>query len=172
MKNTPKSLIIHHEAPPSIVTGDRFNAVDQYHKDLGWGGIGYHYFIEKSGLVKQGRKDDEEGAHTIGQNTSSLGICLAGNFDLELPTPQQIKSLRMLCQEKMQQYGIPLEKVYPHRKFAKKSCYGAKLSDQWIRDVIGVVPTAPIAPTEPTIPIPPESKEEIKKQIINLVNKL
>lgn len=156
-----KYIIVHHEAPPTIVNGDRFNIVDQYHKSLGWKGIGYQWFIEKSGQKKQGRKEGETGAHTIGHNDDSIGICLAGNFDLELPTENQIKSLISLVKEKMTQYGIPIEKVVPHRFYATyslakqgvqapntskwatwdntqpyKSCWGSKLPDSWIKDLL------------------------------------
>lgn len=156
--NTPKYLVIHHECPPVIVQGDRFNIVDQYHKSLGWNKIGYQYFIEKSGEVKQGRLDNEIGAHTKGHNTDSLGICLAGNFDLEMPTDNQIKSLQTLITTKMAQYSISSDKVVPHRYFATyslakegtpspntskwktwdntqpyKSCFGSKLDDNWLK---------------------------------------
>lgn len=176
-------IIIHHEAPPIIVSGDRFNIVDQYHKSLGWKGIGYNWFIEKSGQVKQGRLETETGAHTKGHNDDSIGICLAGNFDLEMPTANQIKSLITLLNQKMTQYGIPLSKVVPHRYFATyslaqegtpapntspwktwdntqpyKSCCGKLLNDSWI----GILINATIEPT----------KEEIKTQIINLLGKL
>src|ERR1700755_3361313 len=109
--NTPKWLVVHHEAPPQIVSGDRFNIVDAYHRSLGWNGIGYQYFIEKSGQVKQGRQDNADGAHTKGHNQDSLGICLAGNFDLEMPTQAQVSSLTALCKQKMAQYAIPIAKV-------------------------------------------------------------
>lgn len=160
--NTPKYLVIHHEAPPKIVNGERFNIVDQYHRSLGWAKIGYHYFIEKTGAVKQGRLDNESGAHTKSHNEDSLGICLAGNFDLEMPTSNQLTALKNLCKAKMAQYSIPLEKVVPHRYFATyslakegnpgpnktsyktwdntqpyKSCFGSKLTDQWIKDLLG-----------------------------------
>lgn len=135
--NKPKYIIVHHECPPQIVNGDRFDIVDNYHKSLGWGGIGYHYFIEKSGIVKRGRADNEEGCHTVGKNTESLGICLAGNFDLEMPSGGQIKALGSLITQKKQEYGILPENIVPHRKFANyKSCYGKLLGDNWARNLI------------------------------------
>ena len=147
-------------APPVIITGNRFNIVDQYHKSLGWGSIGYHYFIEVNGELKQGRQDNEEGAHTIGRNNQSLGICLANNFDLTMPTEAQITTLKKLLIEKTKQYNIPASNIVPHRFFATqtlqgkpfikndteyatwdgckpyKSCYGSKLSDNWARNLI------------------------------------
>lgn len=137
--NKPTKLIIHHTGgtnadPLADTSHHTFKDVDSYHKSLGWGGCGYHYFIEKDGKVTQGRKDSEEGAHTIGQNTSSLGICLAGNFDLTLPTQAQEDALRDLLKQKTKEHNI--SQILPHRAFAKKSCYGKKLSDTWASDLV------------------------------------
>lgn len=120
---------------------------------LGWY-VGYTYFIEKNGTVTQTRKDGEEGAHTVGYNKNSIGICLAGNFDATLPTQAQIDSLKKLVKEKKALYNIDIKNIVPHRKFAQKTCYGNRLSDDWIQKLI--------AP----------SKEEIKKQIRDLLDLL
>ena len=102
--------------------------------------VGYHYYISKDGTVKQARADTDEGAHCVGYNTSSIGICLAGNFDATLPTQAQTVSLKNLLKLKSDQYSIPLDKIVPHRKFANKTCYGKKLSDTWASDLIKTQP--------------------------------
>lgn len=139
--NNPKYIIVHHEAPPVVVGGKRFNIVDNYHKAinfpksrLGWY-VGYTFFIEKDGEIIRARQDDETGAHTVGYNDKSIGICLAGNFDIELPTKQQEISLGKLLAENAGKFKIPLENIVPHRKFAIKSCYGRKLPDNWAQRV-------------------------------------
>jgi len=139
--NEPKYLIVHHTGgtdldPLADTSQHTFEIVDAYHKSLGWGKIGYHYFIDKAGNLTQGRKDGEEGAHTIGYNTQSLGICLAGNFDVTLPTQQQINTLTKLLNDKVKQYSIPVEKIVPHRCFSSKTCYGKLLADDWARKLI------------------------------------
>lgn len=40
--------------------------------------IGYHYIIDRAGLVMTGRHVDEIGAHAKGYNQKSVGICLVG----------------------------------------------------------------------------------------------
>lgn len=40
--------------------------------------IGYHYVIDRMGLVMTGRHVDEVGAHAVGFNQKSIGICLVG----------------------------------------------------------------------------------------------
>lgn len=143
--NVPKYIIIHHTggtdanplAPSSTFT---FAQCDKLHKQrfdfissIGYY-VGYQYYIDNQGTVRQARADNEEGAHTIGKNNSSIGICLAGNFDIETPTASQVLALRNLVQKKMAMYNIPIENVVPHRKFAQKSCYGKLLSDTWAQE--------------------------------------
>lgn len=139
--NIPKYLIVHHtggtDANPLADTSEHtFQIVDDYHRSLGWGGIGYHYFIAKNGTLTQGRLDKVEGAHTIGYNLKSLGICLAGNFDLTLPTKAQEATLVKLLNDKIKEYAIPVENIVPHRFASPKTCYGKLLADDWARSLI------------------------------------
>lgn len=139
----PEFIIVHHTGgtdlnPRADTSGQTYEIVDNYHKSLGWGKIGYHYFIDKTGLLTQGRYDNQEGAHTIGYNTKSLGICLAGNFDVTLPTEAQIQTLTKLLNNKCQQYDIPLKNIVPHRFAANKTCYGKLLSDDFARKLVTV----------------------------------
>lgn len=163
--NKPQYLIIHHvggsDANPLADTSHHtFEIVDAYHKSLGWGGIGYHYFIDKAGKVTQGRKDDAEGAHTKGYNSKSLGICLAGNFDATLPTKEQETALKALLLAKMSQYGLTADKIVPHRKFAVKTCFGRKLSDTWAADL-----TKAPAPQPAPQPSNDAIRDEIRKHL-------
>ena len=68
------------------------------------------------------------GAHTKGQNDSSIGICFIGNFDHDEVHPKQwnlgIKLVRLL----MVQYHIPAKEIYGHKNFAQKSCPGEKFN--------------------------------------------
>lgn len=149
--NEPKYLIIHHtggsDAFPLLDTSNQsFEDVNAYHRtapnvwlgyysSLGYA-IGYHYFIDKKGKLTQGRLDTDEGAHTIGYNKQSLGICLAGNFDTTMPTKEQIEALKTLLSMKKAQYGISIDNIVPHRKFAQKTCYGRLLGDSWVLDIL------------------------------------
>jgi len=136
--NKPMFLIIHHTAGSGAPANITFEAVDRFHRQQGWDMIGYHYFIAWDGTLTRGRHDLQPGAHTKenGLNYMSLGICLAGNFDVYLPSPAQVRTLRHLLKAKMAEYSIPATSIYPHRKFTDtKSCYGARLSDFWAYSV-------------------------------------
>jgi len=127
--NVPKNIIVHHTAVSREKNSNQFEATDNYHKSKGWGKIGYQYLIEPDGTVKQGRADNELGAHTSQKNMNylSLGICLTGDFDIEEPTKEQCIALQELIRRKQTEYTILDANVVPHRHYAPKSCWGNKL---------------------------------------------
>ena len=140
MNNQPDKIIVHHTADDSW--GKQTAKVNEYHKtkgytlsSLGFYG-GYHILIEKDGTIFRYRQDEEEGCHTTGQNTKSMGIAMAGNFSVEWPTQEQEDSLCKQLQEWMSRWNITKEEIYPHRRFAATECPGLKLSDDWSRDLL------------------------------------
>ena len=147
--NKPEYIIVHMSGgtdanPLADTSNHTMEMVNAWHKAKGWDGIGYNWFIEKDGKLVKGRDENKVGAHTIGYNDKSIGICLAGNFDATLPTAEQTETLKKLLIEKTAQYNIPKEKIVPHRTFASKTCYGRKLSDTWARDLITITPKSVI----------------------------
>lgn len=97
---------------------------------------GYHIFIEPDGTEYRYREDNEEGCHTKGHNDVSLGVVLAGNFDIEHPTDAQIKTLKARLRKWVDKYDIKLEDIDPHRAVAQKTCYGSLLPDQWAENFL------------------------------------
>ena len=146
MINKPEYLIIHHsggtDANPLQDSSNYTVAMcNNDHKRFGMLSslgyyVGYHYIIEKNGKVTQCRADNEDGAHTIGYNSKSIGIMLCGNFDATLPTAAQEEALKTLMLLLIGKHSIALENIVPHRKFANKTCFGKKLSDTWARDLL------------------------------------
>jgi len=140
--NKPQNIIVHHTLTARDTT--TFESVNAYHKktfnfisSLGFY-IGYHYFITADGKVTRGRADTDIGAHTKEQsmNYKSIGICLAGNFDGEYPSDAQIVNLKSLLHDLAARYNIGADRIVPHRKYAPKSCYGSRLSDDWARRLV------------------------------------
>lgn len=137
--NIPKYIIVHHSA--AITPNPQVSDINEWHKirnfpisSLGYY-VGYHYVIEKNGDLIQTRLDAEEGAHTIGQNTTSIGICLVGDFDVELPTDEQTATLGHLLLVLCDTYQLSMLRIQPHRQFANKSCYGKQLDSAWAQRV-------------------------------------
>jgi len=46
----------------------------------GWSDIGYHYVVERNGIIREGRPLEEVGAHVKGHNEGNIGICLIGGM--------------------------------------------------------------------------------------------
>lgn len=130
-------LIVHHtggtDANPLLDTSHHtFAIIKAGHLAQGWIDIGYNWVIEKSGKIVQGRDEKIDGAHTLGYNSKSISVCLPGNFDATLPTKEQEEAFKIFYRDLIKRYpNITPDKVYPHRKFANKSCYGKKLADDW-----------------------------------------
>lgn len=129
-----KYIIIHHSAVSRSKNPNQFTAINNYHKSKGWGMIGYHYLIEPNGSIKTGRAKNQIGAHCIGRNHDSLGICLTGNFDIEKPMTEQELSLRFMLVHLLKEYKNAQIKY--HRDFANKTCPGKLISDNWAKNLI------------------------------------
>ena len=111
-----KLIIVHHRAGDGDI-----ESIHQYHKKRGWAGIGYHFYIMKDGSVHKGRDIQQIGAHCKGCNTSSIGICLEGNFKHEQPTGAQLNSLSELCLSL--KHDIPtIKRVLNHNDLYKTEC--------------------------------------------------
>lgn len=125
---TPEYIFVHHTAVSYEKNPDQWQATDNYHRGKGWGGGGYNYEISKVGGVHQFREDGSPTAAQYQQNMNdgrAISICLDGNFDIEVPTDEQCRALYELITEKMNEFDIPRQNVFPHRHVAKyKSCWG------------------------------------------------
>ena len=49
-----------------------------WHLERGFSDIGYHYVIRRNGEIEVGRPWQQQGAHAMGANRDSLGVCLVG----------------------------------------------------------------------------------------------
>ena len=116
-------LILHHFAS----NGTPY-AVAKYHirpDKNNFPGIGYHFVIAKDGTIYQTNYLHTISYHVAGQNTSSVGIALEGNFEIEPHIQIQIDSLNELIPYLRSHFTQPLE-VYQHSDFANKP-YDANL---------------------------------------------
>jgi N-acetylmuramoyl-L-alanine amidase len=117
-------IILHCSATKE---GRQFTAkdIDQWHKQIGWKCIGYHYVILLDGTVQPGRPESEIGAHTVGQNSNSIGICYIGGLDADgkakdTRTDQQKEALHNLVSDLLKKYQGST--VHGHNEFANKAC--------------------------------------------------
>lgn len=115
-KTTIEHLIIHHSGFDAQDIGGYADVRMIYlvHTQVnGWNDIGYNYLIAPDGTIFQGRdgrgiveRDYVLGAHTCGVNEHTLGICLLGDFEVEIPETAALESLRNLLVWQTEKHGI------------------------------------------------------------------
>lgn len=137
-----EKITVHHEGAGTPNTHLRMEDVAsdlrdirKYHlKAMNAGDIGYHYIVDRAGRIWQGRSVRFRGAHAGGSaNRANLGIMLLGNFDIQIPSDRQIKTLEAFLKLKMRQYRVPSYRLYTHRELKPTRCPGKYLHSQVLR---------------------------------------
>ncbi len=120
--NATKCIVLHHS---EVLSRHSVKDVHTWHKNKGWAGIGYHYFITKDGEIHTGRPRDTWGAHAYGHNGESVGVCFEGDFNKEDPRAKQLEASVLLLAILSLAYGnIP---IFPHRELTTgKNCPGKR----------------------------------------------
>ena len=120
-------IVIHHVGVPDGDTSAA--AIHRAHLANGWAGIGYHYVIRKNGVIERGRPLAVVGAHAYGENYHTVGINVTGNFDKEVPTDAQMKSLTELVTALCRIYHIDPgpATIVGHRDVNSTDCPGKNL---------------------------------------------
>jgi N-acetylmuramoyl-L-alanine amidase len=91
-------------------------------------------------VIQKGRSENVPGAHTIGMNQSSLGICVVGNYDLAGPSEAVLNRLADLCALKCKEYKLKPEDIETHHKYASyKTCPGSKFPMQKLRQMVAQI---------------------------------
>lgn len=116
--NNPKMVILH-QADASKCS---INDIHQWHLNRGWSGCGYHFFVRKDGTIYKGRDEKAVGAHCLGYNAVSIGICAEGNFNNETMGEAQYNSLLELIRSICSKYGI--NRICGHRELNPTDCPG------------------------------------------------
>lgn len=145
--------------PTKIITHTAVSAKHHTAADVGlwhyqrWGGYspstllpgndvrrycGYHIVINWDGTWEQVRNFTDEGIHCKGQNFSSIGVVFMGDGDKHKPSIAQQNAWRNEVWPFILSYypEILTQQIYPHRKYANKSCHGKLLSDTYYSDLL------------------------------------
>lgn len=128
-------LAVHCAAtPPNMDIGVK--EITLWHRARGFSTIGYHYVIRRSGAIEKGRPDDVPGAHVLGYNHLSLGVCMVGGIDAHGNpqnnfTPDQFSALAALLKRLKASY--PNAIVQGHRDFpgVTKACPSFDVKPWW-----------------------------------------
>ena len=137
-------ITVHHTTEPTSTIGGAdvasasrvLRKTQSYHMTAPerlYGDIGYHYLIDPSGRIYEGRSLAWQGAHAYKQNNvANIGICLLGHFDRERPSPRALESLEELIESLRERYSIPRYRVYGHQEMRATACPGARLMS-WVK---------------------------------------
>jgi hypothetical protein len=144
LKTVLKNIVIHHSAFPGNFG---IKNIQKYQQANGFNDIAYHFVIGKDGNIFEGRSINILGAHageTVEANKladsikmnmvkkniaeaykldpdyGSIGVCLDGDFEKELPTEAQIQSLKKLLLFLMQEFNIDKNNIMLHNEVKQR----------------------------------------------------
>ena len=118
-------IIVHCAATPE---GKNFKAadIDRWHRERKMKCIGYHYVVDLDGTVEPGRPESEIGAHCLGHNQNSIGVCYVGGLAADGRTPEDTRTAAqkgaLLALLKKLRTKYPKASIHGHRDFAAKAC--------------------------------------------------
>jgi hypothetical protein len=113
--------------------------IRRWHRDKGWLDVGYHAVIRRDGTVEPGRAVDVRGAHCLGYNDKSIGICLVGGL-AEDADPESQEAVDNFTPEQMSALNVwvtvinfirfPNAKIVGHRDLdPSRECPGFEVSE-------------------------------------------
>lgn len=124
-----RAAVVHHTAGSNDYTPQDsagiIRSIYEYHaRTLGWCDIAYNAMVDKYGQVFEGRAGGMsravQGAHTGGFNSDTWGVAMLGDFNVEPPTPIQLRTTGRLLG-----WRLGLDRVDPHGSVALTSAGGS-----------------------------------------------
>lgn len=127
-------IIIHCSATrPKVDVGAK--EIKQWHTQpepygRGWRDIGYHYIIRLDGTIERGRPISRAGAHCVGHNAHSIGICYVGGLDdsgepADTRTPAQKSALTKLIYNLITVYRCDVHSHHDYNSSKPCPCFDA-----------------------------------------------
>lgn len=116
------------------------NDLEVCHRHRGFNGAGYHFYIRKNGDIKNTRPLEKPGAHALGYNAHSIGICYEGGLDVryrpaDTRTEWQKHSLRVLIRTLLMDY--PGCRVCGHRDLSPDRNGDGRISpEEWVKECL------------------------------------
>jgi N-acetylmuramoyl-L-alanine amidase len=124
------------------------NLISKWHEERGFKTIGYHYVIcngillpngkyekDLDGKLEEGRPLDMPGAHTLGYNRNSIGVCLIGRTTFTLNQLKCLLSLIVMLRSTFPE--IAVKRVQGHNELtSKKTC--PNFDVRYIRELLKI----------------------------------
>ena len=100
--------------------------IDRWHRERGFNGCGYHFYIKLSGQLQVGRDIEKAGAHCKGHNSNTVGVCFEGGLMEDMKTPwSKPTDNQMVTWGRLHDYfnrNIGVVKVSGHYQYSTKTC--------------------------------------------------
>jgi N-acetyl-anhydromuramyl-L-alanine amidase AmpD len=133
MRTKTDYIVIHCAATPAKMDIGA-KEISEWHKARGFSEIGYHFVIRRDGSRETGRNINAVGAHVVGYNHKSVGICLVGGMDRDNKKPEnnftkeQFATLNLTLKELHDEF--PRAVIVGHRDLdAGKACPSFSVSE-------------------------------------------
>lgn len=132
--HTITMITLHHSGSPKPLTPQddpvkKLRALQEWGKnDRNWWDVPYHFLILLDGTIYEGRD-----YHYIGETntkydpTGHFLISVMGNYNRQKPNEAQINAITDLMAWAVQEFNVPLDKIYGHCDLAATSCPGKYL---------------------------------------------
>ncbi|MDO8585586.1 MAG: peptidoglycan recognition family protein [Armatimonadota bacterium] len=134
-------IVVHHFYRPTAAQWKGLRTLEQvrhFHvEEKGWEDIGYHVVMGPDSTIWLARPIEQAGAHCKGQNSRSVGLAFAADFDTEDPAANGLATGHQAAAAICERFEISDENIFFHRDFAPKSCPGLKMSLEPFRREVG-----------------------------------
>ena len=109
-----EKIAVHH----SLTKSGSAKSFAQYHVNHNdWPGIGYHFVIEKDGVLKWCNDLEAKSYHVGKSNKKAIGICIVGDFREETLEERQLSPLMKLLKFLVLEFGLTANDVLGHNEF-------------------------------------------------------
>ncbi len=102
--------------------------IQNFHQNgRGWNDIAYHFLVDASGNVIEGRPLGALGAHTLNNNEGNVGIVLLGTYHAprnDAASRAQLDAVASIGKYLVARYGIDPASLKGHRDYKKTDCPG------------------------------------------------